>query len=1468
MNHLEQVATVDGSKGAMRRDEIWRTPTKATVFTGYTRAPSATGPMHQEGRFFDTILATFLPLLLVLGTSLPASSAGAQSPPRVTTVSFANSPASGDTYELGEIIEVTVTFDRAVSYNGAQELALTIGTHTRLANTSSLPNTTSMSFRYVVEAEDRDADGISIPANAIRHNGSLIYDAADPTINADLSHNPVSDDRNRKVDGGIVTAPSVTSISFSPSPFSGDTYEQGESIYISVNFDRVVAATGAPRMALTVGTRTRLATHWYTGFTSSTFSYVVQAGDRDRDGVSIPVNAIRLSGGTITAADRTTDADLTHAAVPDDPTRKVDGVTATTPRVSAVEIWSHPYSYLSALEYTFEFGETIWIFVEFDRPVKVTGAPQLAVIIGTRTRYATLDHIPGSGLRFSYDVQATDRDTDGISIPGNAIRLNGGTIKAADGTTDASLANEPIPDNPNFKVNGAVASPSQVARIGFNYHPRNGDSYETGETIEISVRFTRAVTVTGTPRFSLVIGARRRHATHTDYASDGDLLIFRYKVRSADRDTDGISIPSNAIFLNGGSIKNAGDGTTDADLTHAAVPDDPTHKVDAVLKVTDVRFWSKPVEGDAYGLGEEIQIGIGLNLPVGVNGTPLETLIITGRPQVALTVGARTRLANYTGRSESGVQYMYFSYVVKASDLDTNGIGIPANAIRLNGGSITSADEQSTPAVLTPAVLTHDAVPEDLSHKVDGSIVYLPEVETVAFELPPLNGETFELGAVIWVYVEFDYGKPGVEVTGTPRLALNIGDRTRWATYHSGAPSDSRGLHFRYTVQASDLDADGIVIPANAIRLDGGSVKSVRDGTTDAVLTHDSVRNYYDWDNDSRVYLKVDGTAVSAPAIAVVGPLWNYPANGHTYVRGETIRVLVVFDKVIEVTGEGRMALTIGERTRQARYASAGSNDVWLSFDYVVQASDLDSNGLSLPADALTLNGGTVKAAFDGATDARLTHAAVPDDEEQKVNGAATTYVVPLFTAANQSQQGFARIINHSNRAGTVRISGIDDAGQEYGPVILSVDARATRHFNSRDLEGGNVSKGLDGGLGDGQGSWRLTLHSDLNIEPAAYIRTPDGFLTAIHDVVPTLKDSSGTRHQVSIFNPGSNRNQVSWLRLVNLADESVTVTIRGRDDAGRPAPGGEVRVTLPAGGARRLSAEQLESGAAGFDGRLGDGTGKWQLSVTADGSIQVMSLLQTPTGHLANLSTSLKDTRSGTARVPYVIPLFTAANQSQQGFARIINHSNRAGTVRISGIDDAGQEYGPVILSVDARATRHFNSRDLEGGNMSKGLDGGLGDGHGSWRLTLHSDLDIEPAAYIRTPDGFLTAMHDVVPTVEGSSGTHHQVSIFNPGSNRNQVSWLRLVNLAEDSANVTIRGRDDAGRPAPGGEVRVALPAGGARRLSAEQLESGAPGFSGRLGDGTGKWQLSVTTDGSIQVMSLLQTPTGHLANLSTIP
>ena len=472
--------------------------------------------------------------------------------------------------------------------------------------------------------------------------------------------------------------------------------------------------------------------------------------------------------------------------------------------------------------------------------------------------------------------------------------------------------------------------------------------------------------------------------------------------------------------------------------------------------------------------------------------------------------------------------------------------------------------------------------------------------------------------------------------------------------------------------------------------------------------------------------------------------------------------------------------------------------------------------------------------------------------------GTTASHDIGLFpSASNPHREGFARIINHSDETGTVRLVGIDDAGSEHGPVEFTLEARSTMHFNSRDLEEGNALKELFGKLGEGAGEWRLRLESDLAIEALSYVRDGDGFVTAMHERVPAQE----RQHHVRFFNPGSNTSQVSLLRLINPTEDEVEVTIEGRDDAGEPAPDGEVRLTLESGEARTVTAQELEGGADELIGSLGDGEGKWQLFVSADASIEVMNLLQSPMGSLANLSApGVRDLTGGERELE--LPLFMpATDRERQGFARILNHSRAMGKVRIYGIDDAGERSGPVTLSIEPGAAVHFNSQDLEEGNALKGLLGALDAGSGRWRLRLYTVLDIEALSYVRTTGGFVTAMHELVPVQERL----HHVRFFNPGSNTSQVSLLRLINSAEDEVEVTIEGRDDAGEPAPDGEVRLTLQSGEAREITARELEVGADELTGRLGDGDGKWQLFVSADASIDVMSLLRSPTGYLANLS---
>ena len=229
-----------------------------------------------------------------------------------------------------------------------------------------------------------------------------------------------------------------------------------------------------------------------------------------------------------------------------------------------------------------------------------------------------------------------------------------------------------------------------------------------------------------------------------------------------------------------------------------------------------------------------------------------------------------------------------------------------------------------------------------------------------------------------------------------------------------------------------------------------------------------------------------------------------------------------------------------------------------------------------------------------------------------------------------------------------------------------------------------------------------------------------------------------------------------------------------------------------------------------------------------------------------------------------HMVPAVPGADAAGiQGFIRILSVSDRPGEVTIHAIDDTGKRRGPVTLELNAFQTRHLNSDDLEGGAPSKGLHGSVGDGTGMWRLELETELTIHPLAYIRTSDGFLTSMHQVALPLSADESKYH-VPFFNPGSNTAIRSLLRVINPNAALATVTVEGLDDDKREGTSA-VRFSLPAGRAVQLSAQQLEAGAPAFTGRLGDGKGKWELIVTGSRPLHVMSLLSTASGHLTNLS---
>lgn len=861
-------------------------------------------------------------------------------PPTVRGISYRSSPEIGVTYERGETVEVAVDFTAYVIVTGSPRLALIVGDELRWAAFShNIRWTNLLSFRYTVQAGDRDANGISIPADAIRLNGGSIRAGPEDVVDAVLTHGALADKGGHRVDGSRFTPPAVTSVAFRSSPLHGDTYEFGERIWLAVGFNRPVVAGGAI-LALAIGDQTRLADHEpsYDFYPSSTvnFTYTVKKDDRDADGISVPANALRLADdGVITATvDRDVHAVLTHAGLRPDPSRKVDGGRYTPPKISSISFSDYP-----SLGDTYELGEDITLFVQFDKPVTVEGGPRVALDIGGHARKALFYTRDSSGLRFRYEVQAADLDADGISVEANALTLNGGRIRAvSEGAVDADLTHEAIATDRRRRVDGGRVSVPAVAGISY----RNPGPHERGETLSVGVWFTRPVTVTGRPQVALVIGGTSRLATYSPGCASSGVLYFDYQVQAADRDADGVGLRSNAIRLNGATIRSAVDGETDANLIHAPMAPDPRLRVDG-SRATAPRVSLMRFRGPAepYALGDTVEVEVEFD--------PL--VKVTGNPVVELDVGGRIRLATHTGG-------LIFQYIVQASDRDSDGISIPANALRANSGMIAKRSDGGA----TRAVLEHESVRADSRRRVDGSRVPVPRVSRIL-----LGSGTSGRGDLVYARVDFNRH---VRVTGTPQLALTIGGRTRLAAYSgSDFTYTSSSVYFRYTVRADDRDDEGVRIPANAIRLNGGTVKAARDSSTDASLRHEAL------DSSKRV----DGSRTEPLTASIF--FGESPRGCGTYERGETIWVGASLREGSDsardliVSGRPKLALDIGGRERLATYFVTGGrrgppyspgpadapSTPW--FGYTIRAEDRDADGISVPANAIRFDGGTIRLA-------------------------------------------------------------------------------------------------------------------------------------------------------------------------------------------------------------------------------------------------------------------------------------------------------------------------------------------------------------------------------------------------------------------------------------------------------------------------------------------------------------------------
>jgi hypothetical protein len=706
--------------------------------------------------------------------------------PTVTNVS---STTANGSYTTAAVIAVTVTFSKPVVVTGTPQLALNSG---GTASYASGSGTSTLTFNYTVASGQNSPHLDYTSTTALTLNGGTIVDtvtnpnSATLTLPAPAAAGSLSANTNIVID---TTAPTVTNVS---STTANGTYGTGSNIAITVTFSENVNVTGTPQLALNSGGTASYSSG--SGTNTLTFTYTVVSGQNSAHLDYTSTAALTLNGGTIKDA-------ATNAATLTLPAPGAAGslgantnlvIDTTAPAVTNVTS--------TTANGTYGVGATVNVTVTFSKSVNVTGTPLLALNSGGTASYAS-----GTGtgtLTFTYTVASGQNSAHLDYTATTALSLNGGTIK--DSANNNATLTLPAPGaagslsaNTNIVINTTPPTVTNVSSTTAN------GTYGVGANIAITVTFSGAVNVTGTPLLALNSGGTASYTSGTGTST----LTFNYTVASGQNSAKLDYTSTGALTLNGGTIKDSANNNATLTLPAPGAAGSLSANKNIVINTTapTVTNVSSTTSNGTYGVGASIAVTVTFSSPVNVTGTP----------QLALNSGGTASYASGTGTST-----LTFSYTVSAGQNSAHLDYTSTAALSLNGGTIQDLANNN-------AVLTLPAPGAAGSLGANKSIVIDTTAPTVTNVSSTTANGTYGTGANIAITVTFS---KVVNVTGTPLLALNSGGT---AGYSSGSGTNT--LTFAYTVASGQSSAHLDYTSTAALALNGGTIKDA--ALNNAVLT-------------------------------------------------------------------------------------------------------------------------------------------------------------------------------------------------------------------------------------------------------------------------------------------------------------------------------------------------------------------------------------------------------------------------------------------------------------------------------------------------------------------------------------------------------------------------------------------------------------------------------------------------------
>jgi len=1003
----------------------------------------------------------------------------------VPTVTDVSSSTADGSLKVGDAAVITVTFSEAVTVTGTPQLTLETGTTDRTVNYNGTGSgTNTLEFGYTVQAGDNSTD-LDYVATSSLTAGTSIQDAAGNNATLTLATpgatNSLSDNKALVIDGVV---PTVTSVG---STATDGTYKVGDAIVVTVTFSEAVTVTGTPQITMETGTTDRTINYNGTGSGSNTlqFGYTVQAGD-ESGGLDY-VATSSLTAGTSIQDAAGNNATLTLAtpgaanSISNTKSLVIDGVVPTVTDVSS-----------STANGTYEVGDAIVVTVTFSEAVTVSGTPQLTLETGTTDR--TIDfNGTGSGtttLEFGYTVQAGDNSSD-LDYETTGSLTAGTSIQDAAGN-DATLTlatpgdSKSLGDNKNIVIDGVAPTVTSVSSSTAN------GTYKIGDAVVVTVTFSEAVSVSGTPQLTLETGTTDRTINFNGTGSGTTTLEFGYTVQAGDNST-ALDYVGTTSLTAGTSIQDG--AGNDATLTLPTIgggnslSDNKALVIDGVAPtVTDI---TSNDTDRTYMVGESITVKV----------TFSEAVTVSGTPQLTLETGTTDRTIDYNGTGD-GSPTIEFTYTVQAGDNSTDLDYVGTTSLTA-GTSIKDANgNDATLTLASPGA--SGSLGNNKAIVIDG---VAPTVTNVTSST--IDG-TYKVGDIVTVTVTFS---EVVNVSGTPQLTLETGTTDRTIDYN-GFGDGTTTLSFGYTVQAGDLSSDLDYVGTSSLTA-GTSIQDAVGNNATLTLPSPGAAGSL----GANKALVIDGVVPTVTGVSAT------TANG-TYKEGDLVEVTVTFSEAVTVLGSPELTLETGTTDRAVDYFS-GTGTTVLTFNYTVQAGDESADLDYVGTTSLTAGSSLQDAAGNDATLTLATPGAtnsLGDNKNLVIDTSAPTVTGVSSSSANATYKVGDAVVVTVTFSEAVTVSGTPQLTLETGTTDRTIDFNGTGSGTTTLEFGYTVQAGDNTSDLDYETTTSLTATAGASIQDAGgndatlTLATPgatgslgDNKSIIIDGVVPTVSSVSSS---------------------------------------------------------------------------------------------------------------------------------------------------------------------------------------------------------------------------------------------------------------------------------------------------------------------------------------------------------------------